>query len=420
MTKYQRITFVIPCRNNLRFLQQAVSSIEEHYADGHDIVIMDDASTDDSWEWIENYGSDKNHILTYRNGGPDRVGHTVLYDIGIQLAKTPIVSILHSDMIITPNYVGNMLKHLKPMSVVSATRIEPPLHPPGPEKYVKNFGMDVDEFTDSKSDFLKFVYEAEYVNEGKVTNGIFAPWMLYKEDFTSIGGHDKLFAPMELEDSDIFNRFHLKGYQLIQSRDAFVYHMTCRGSRFKDGIVIEKEIPLPDGTIWYKPKDSEEYTLLRENKFREWWRKWHIDVLHDDNMMPIVPKRYQTAFVVKNCNLMLLKVLEPWCDRIYVDEVFKVGRAWDYVEMEGENTLYDLSKRVMIIDNQNPYDYDDVIVEFDGSKLTNELFNEFIKKLPFIIEETNELGQFNLGIFDISIVSLTPIDMIQPHFKNVF
>ena len=62
----------------------------------------------------------------------------------------------------------------------------------------------------------------------------------------------------------------------------------------------------------------------------------------------------------------------------------------------------------------------DVIVEFDGSKLTNELFNEFIKKLPFIIEETNELGQFNLGIFDISIVSLTPIDMIKPHFKNVF
>ena len=420
MTKYQRITFVIPCRNNLRFLQQAVGSIEEHYGNQHDIVILDDASNDGTWEWVQSYADGMDYITTYRNDSDDRVGHTVLYDIGIQLAKTPIVSILHSDMIITPNYVGNMLKHLKPMSVVSATRIEPPLHPPGPEKYVKNFGMDVDEFTDSKSDFLKFVYEAEYVNEGKVTNGIFAPWMLYKEDFTSIGGHDKLFAPMELEDSDIFNRFHLKGYQLIQSRDAFVYHMTCRGSRFKDGIVIEKEIPLPDGTIWYKPKDSEEYTLLRENKFREWWRKWHIDVLHDDNMMPIVPKRYQTAFVVKNCNLMLLKVLEPWCDRIYVDEVFKVGRAWDYVEMEGENTLYDLSKRVMIIDNQNPYDYDDVIVEFDGSKLTNELFNEFIKKLPFIIEETNELGQFNLGIFDISIVSLTPIDMIQPHFKNVF
>jgi hypothetical protein len=304
------------------------------------------------------------------------------------------------------------------MSVVSATRIEPPLHPPGPEKYVENFGMEPEEFDDRA--FQKFVYEREYTNEGKVTNGIFAPWMLYKEDFTSIGGHDKLFAPMELEDSDIFNRFHLNGYKLIQSRDAFVYHMTCRGSRFKDGIEIEKIIDLPDGTKWYKPKDSEEYTLLRQTKFREWWRKWHTDVLHDANMMPIVPKRYQTAFVVKNCNLILLPILEPWCDRIYIDEVFEMGRAWDYVEMEGENTLYDLSKKVMIIDNQNPHDYDDVVVEFDGSKLTNVHFNEFIKKLPFIIEEAGEIGKFNWDIFDVTISSLSPIDMIKPHFKNIF
>ena len=31
MTNYQRITFVIPCRSNLPYLQQAVGSIEEHY-----------------------------------------------------------------------------------------------------------------------------------------------------------------------------------------------------------------------------------------------------------------------------------------------------------------------------------------------------------------------------------------------------
>jgi glycosyltransferase involved in cell wall biosynthesis len=412
MTKYQRITFVIPCRNNLRFLQQAVSSIEEHYGDGHDIVIMDDASTDDSWEWIEKYGSDKKHILTYRNGGPDRVGHTVLYDIGIQLARTPIVSILHSDMIVTPNYVQNMLKHLKPMSVVSATRIEPPLHPPGPEKYVKNFGMDVNEFTDAKSDFLKFVYEAEYLNEGKVTNGIFAPWMLYKEDFVSIGGHDKLFAPMELEDSDIFNRFHLNGYQLIQSRDAFVYHMTCRGSRFKDGIEIEKEIPLPDGTIWFKPKDSEEYLQLRATKFKEWWRKWHTDVLHDENMMPIVPKRYNTGFVVKNCTSQLISILEPWCDIIYVDCEYGA-----YVALESKQSDYDITDRVKPIDNEKN---NDIVISFDASKVTNEHFNEFIKKLPFIIEETDSIGTFNWDIFEINIVSLKTIDMIQPHFKNVF
>ena len=234
----ERITFVIPCRSNLPYLKQAVNSIDEYYGSSHNIVILDDASTDGTWEWVTQYSEGRDNIITYRNEGPDRVGHTVLYDVGFKLAETPIVSILHSDMVVSPNYVKNMLKHLKPMSVVSATRIEPPLHPPGPEKYIFNLGLDVNQFLEKKDSFLEFVTHHEKENENKTTNGIFAPWMMYKEDFVSIGGHDFLFAPMELEDSDIFNRFHLNGYELIQSRDAFVYHMTCRGSRFKDGIEI--------------------------------------------------------------------------------------------------------------------------------------------------------------------------------------
>ena len=236
MTHYQSVTFIIPCRNNLVYLKQALNSIEKYYGEYHKIVVLDDASNDGTWEWIQSIN--KPNIKTYRNEGTDRVGHTVLYDKGIRLAETPIVTILHSDMVVTKDYVSNMLKNLKPLSVVSATRIEPPLHPPGPEKYVKNFGMEPEEFIKQFDEFEKFVEVKQAENKNIVTNGIFAPWMIYKEDFRTMGGHDKLFAPMDLEDSDIFNRFHLCGYELIQSRDAFVYHMTCRGSRFKDGIEI--------------------------------------------------------------------------------------------------------------------------------------------------------------------------------------
>ena len=112
MAQYQPITFIIPCRNNLKYLKQAVSSIEDNYNDYHHIVILDDASNDGTWEWIDSLN--KPYIKTYRNGSNNRVGHTVLYDIGIKLAETPIVTILHSDMIVTQNYVGNMLKNLKP------------------------------------------------------------------------------------------------------------------------------------------------------------------------------------------------------------------------------------------------------------------------------------------------------------------
>jgi glycosyltransferase involved in cell wall biosynthesis len=410
MTQYQSVTFVIPCRNNLVYLKQALNSIQKHYGEYHKIVILDDASNDGTWEWMQSIN--KENIKIYRNEGPDRVGHTVLYDRGIQLAETPIVTILHSDMIVTENYVGNMLKNLKPLSVVSATRIEPPLHPPGPEKYVMNFGLEVDEFSAKEEAFTHLVATLETQNEGLVTNGIFAPWMLYKEDFVSIGGHDKLFAPMELEDSDIFNRFHLQQYELIQSRDAFVYHMTCRGSRFKDGIEIEKEIPLPDGTIWYKPKDSEEYTKLRNNKFREWWRKWHTDVLHDDLMMPIVPNRYTTTFVVHNCNPYILAVLEPWCDDIYVDCDFG-----SYIATESNESMFKISDKVHKIGEVMK---NDVQILFDGSKLTNENFEQFIKNIPFIIQQTDSIGSFEWDVFQMHILNLRTKDMVQPLFKNIF
>ena len=410
MAHYQRITFIIPCRNNVKYLKQAVNSIEDCYGDTHNIIILDDASTDGTWEWVQLMEDKHPYIKSYRNNSGDRVGHTVLYDIGIKLAETPIVTILHSDMIVTQNYVGNMLKHLKPLSVVSATRIEPPLHPPGPEKYVKDFGMEPETF--DKAAFQKFVYETEYTTEGKTTKGIFAPWMLYKEDFVQIGGHDLLFAPMELEDSDIFNRFHLQQYELIQSRDAFVYHMTCRGSRFKDGIEIEREIPLPDGTIWYKPKDSEEYTKLRNNKFKEWWRKWHTDVLHDDLMMPIVPNRYDTTFVVHNCNEYLLQALEPWCDRLYVDCEYK-----NYVSSEQKETMFDISDKIHSIGDEMK---GDVHIMFDGYGLTNENYNQFLKNIPFIIQQTDSVGSFEWDIFQLHIFNLRTKDMVAPFFKNIF
>lgn len=410
MTQYQSVTFIIPCRNNLVYLKQALNSIQKHYGEYHKIVILDDASNDGTWEWMQSIN--KENIKIYRNEGPDRVGHTVLYDKGIQLAETPIITILHSDMIVTENYVGNMLKNLKPLSVVSATRIEPPLHPPGPEKYVMNFGLEVDEFSAKEEAFTHLVATLETQNEGLVTNGIFAPWMLYKEDFVSIGGHDKLFAPMELEDSDLFNRFHLQQYELIQSRDAFVYHMTCRGSRFKDGIEIERIIDLPDGTKWYKPKDSEEYTKLRENKFKEWWRKWHTDVLHDDLMMPIVGNRYDTTFVVHNCNEHLLKVLEPWCDRIYVDCDYK-----EFAFREQGESMFDLRNKFYSIGDDMR---GDVQILFDGAKLTSENFTQFIKNIPFIIQQTDSVGSFEWDVFQLHIFNLRTKDMVIPLFKNIF
>ena len=278
------------------------------------------------------------------------------------------------------------------MSVVSATRIEPPLHPPGPEKYVRNFGMEVDEFTNQKDEFLEFVNSKELIDRDKTSIGIFAPWVMYKEDFTSIGGHDFLFAPMELEDSDIFNRFHLNEYKLIQSRDAYVYHMTCRGSRFADGAQRN-----PNGEVFMKNRETDEWLTQNQRSTRNFLRKWGHMCKHDSLMKPIVPPKYNIQFIIENGNAQLLELLEPWCDNINIS--IPQTEIDEYIKKEQPDTKIDLKERI----NQNVSN--DIQIVFDGNKFTQNSFN-IIQQMSAILESNEiERGEFELDIFSIKVNS---------------
>jgi glycosyltransferase involved in cell wall biosynthesis len=392
------VTLVIPSRNNGKYVSYAYRSIKKYLPKEVEVILLDDASTDGTWEWMQNMEKLEGPKI-YRNEGPERIGHTVLYDIGAKMATNEIFGIFHADMIATPNYLTNMVKHLKRGTVVSATRIEPPLHPPGPEKIVENFGMEPEEFR--TDEFLKFVGNQESLNKDKTTPGIFAPWLMYVEDFMSIGGHDKrVFAPMELEDSDLFNRFLLTGYKFVQARDSFVYHMTCRGSRFKDGIQIQQEIPVGGGKVWKRSKDSEEYTNLRQIKFREWWRKWHMNVLHDEMMMPKVCKRYDIGYIVRNATPQVLNFLEPWSDTIYVDLPHRPIAL--YLSEEQKISHYNIENRVKLINDKKT---NNVLVEFDAVNFKQEHV-KLIEDMMFILEDSGEVGEFEYDIFKFTIKSM--------------
>jgi glycosyltransferase involved in cell wall biosynthesis len=397
------VSLVIPSRNNLKYVKAAYESIRRHLGNDVEVILLDDASTDDTWKWMCDTCMIPGHnTIAHRNKGPERVGHTVLYDEGARMANNEIFGIFHADMLATPHYIENMVKHLKRGTVVSATRVEPPLHPPGPEKHVINFGMEPEEFREKE--FIEWVSgaEAALLNQNAVSNGIFAPWMMYKEDFFAINGHDKrVFAPMELEDSDLFNRFLLKGYKLIQSRDAFVYHMTCRGSRFKDGVKIVQQIPVGGGHIWNRAQDSDEYTQLRNIKFREWWRKWHMDVLHDSNMLPIVYPRYKVGLYIENANMQFLEFFEPWVDFIYINDPNLIEA---YIAKEQPRTKFNLQERVII--HSTLRGFEDIKITFDAHKFDPNKHIPLWKQFPLIIQESGEEGTMELDIFTVDIDSL--------------
>ncbi len=377
-----KITFVIPSRNNLEFLQLAYESIR-NLNTTHEILVLNDASTDGTQEWINNQQDED--LIVYHNPGPERIGIVGMFDKGIEMARTDIIMAFHSDMVACKDFDINILKHLEKGKVITGTRVEPPLHPDGPEKILRNFGIEVDEFN-----MEEWYEKSNLLKNERVTEGIFAPWCMYKEDFLAIGGHDELFAPQSKEDSDLFNRFHLKGYKFIQPWDALVYHFTSRGSRFN------KHSGGAAG------KNSDEWLQTTTKNGRNFIRKWGHFIKHTPLMKPIVPPKYNIGLIIKNCNDSLLHALEPWGDILYIDEGNTPSMIDNYIILESPNTDYDLYSRLRPYDNEKNCE---ILVEIDG-KIFNEEDWKILMQLSEIIKDSGSIGKFQLNNIIVEIIQM--------------
>ncbi|SVC59469.1 uncharacterized protein METZ01_LOCUS312323, partial [marine metagenome] len=211
------ISFVIPSRNNKKYLEWSYDSIRKNLGYTHEILLADDFSDDGTWKYLQEVQDKDIGVQIFRNEGPDRKGIVYWYDFLCEKATNDVVMFFHADMYACPNLDTEILKHLEPGKVVSATRIEPPLHPDGPEKILMDLGIEPDEF--KESELLSWLISSPELHHSKLsketTEGIFAPWAIYKEDYEKVGGHDELFAPQSKEDSDIFNRMHLLDYKFV-------------------------------------------------------------------------------------------------------------------------------------------------------------------------------------------------------------
>jgi len=394
------ISFIQPSRNNCKYLKWSYNSLRKHLGYRHEICVFSDFSNDGTVEWCEEIAKKDDNFKYIVNDGtwfgentgePSRMGHTLGYDKLInEVATNDIVMIYHADMYALPNMDTEVLKHLKPGIVVSATRIEPPLHPKGPEKVLMDFGIEPEEF--KEQELLKW-YSEDYKPEQETTEGIFAPWAIYKKDFQSINGHDPLYAPQSKEDSDIFNRFVLAGYKLIQTREGCVYHMTCRGSRFADGAKRN-----PDGEVFMKNRETDEWLAQNQRSTRNFVRKWGQMVDHDSLLKPIITSKYNIGFKLTNsCDYNTLRELEPWCSNLYVDDKELIE---DYINLEQPDTQFDLTEKLCKPDVQN-----DVMVEFNPLQLNKNNF-QLLMILPKVIQDSGEIGESEIDIFKVFISSL--------------
>ena len=385
------ISLIQPGRNNLKYLKWSYDSIRKNQGKHEvQICVADDASTDGTWQWCLETMEKDLKFQAIRNNTGERLGHTILYDKLVnEVAKHDVCMIYHADMYLMPGALDQIEHKLTDKTIVSLTRIEPPLHPDGPEKMLMDFGVEPEEF--KEDELLEWFKKVQLQQLTKITEGIFAPWAFYKKDFQEIGGHDPLYAPQSKEDSDIFNRFQLNGIKFKQTWGGCVYHMTCRGSR-RNTVDKAKNIY----------EDSPEWLAQNQRSTRNFIRKWGHFVMHDPTLIPIVPPKYDIGFIIKNCNNQLLTALEPWCDTIYTDQGNVPTLIKDYIEKEQINTIIDLNKRVLPYDNEKQ---NEILIGIDANTFNQDDFVN-IQRLSQILQSSGEIGEFDLGNLNINIIQM--------------
>ena len=378
-----QITFCIPSKSNLRYLKYSIPSIRNNsYRKDHKISVFVDSDEDGTVEWLEAnkdiYGID---YFVNPHLGKSLFGIGKAYDYLIENSTTDIFMVFHADMIMGQDMDLLTYNHLESKTAVCPTRVEPPLHPNLGEKIIKPFGLYPEEFVEDK--FVEFVEQNR--TSDKVTDGIFAPWMMFKEEFLSIGGHDPRMHSCR-EDSDVFNRLALAGFTFKQPWNALVYHFTGRGA----GQFSQSDAEVDKGRHEFWKKQM-------HNSTREFIRKWKSNVNHTNEMKPIVSPVYNMGIVINNCNTNLLNALEPWSNDIYVDCDIS-----QYYESEKNNTTDNLLEKLHTIDTEVR---NDVVMVLDGRTFGQQEYN-FLMQMQAICKNQGKPGKYKLGNLEVHINKL--------------
>jgi glycosyltransferase involved in cell wall biosynthesis len=356
------ITFCIPSKNNLRYLKTCITSIQKNSHYQNEILVFVDRDDDGTSKWLDEVGI--KYVLN-KESECKGIGHA--YDTLFKLANNELVVAFHADMIMGIDADKNLVKHHKRGTVVCSTRIEPPLHPPGPEKIVRDFGLWPEDI--KLDEFDSFVKSCLTANKDKTTGSSFAPWLVDRRDHI---GHDPVFLSV-YEDADLFRRFVLAGYKMIQSWDSLVYHLTCRGGQFLGAEKMED----------FNKKDE---LWLKNNQLSmlEYIRKWGGYFKEYGPCEPRPNKKYDVGLRASNCDSNVFQ-FEPFFSNLSLDL-----NSLNYVRDAQPKSKFDIgSKFVQELSN-------DIVIETDFSKVGYDKLQYLISNIEDILEDAEPHSSYEI------------------------
>jgi len=361
------ISTLVGLKNNLDYSKKFYERFRKVYPN-EELCFVSYGSSDGTHQWLDSL-NDENLKYFYSE---EKKTFSDTFNKCAEIATKEYIVFCHNDIVMLEGWLENIEKHINKSTAVTYTTIEPPIFAghDRPGKIIKDFGLEFDEVDYNRLE--KFVKETQLQNENKTSEGSAFFIAQHRGMYLAIGGMDNLYSPMFCEDDDILYRLKLLGINTIVSLDSIVYHFVSKTSRFSEE---HKN----------NTNEIEQKSIL--NKIRKWGRYSLDNKSHT----------YDIGLIIPNCNIELLKSLEPLVSTIYVD-----CNINEYINSEQLNTKINLKKKVKTINNVR--DNDIIIYCKDASKFNKDDYSLIANLSQFISNgEVKENSTFDFQNFTFNV-----------------
>lgn len=233
-------SIIILTYNKLEYTKLCIESIRQFTAPfSYELIVVDNHSTDGTIEWLK----EQEDISTIYN--EVNLGFPKGCNQGIAIAKGSNILLLNNDVIVTYNWLHNLLNNLYSGEDIGAVG-------PVTNNCPNSQSIPIPYHSINEMHTFASQYNSQQAHPEERLKLIGFCLLIKKEVVDKIGVLDEIFSPGNYEDDDYSARIREAGYRLLLCRDTFIHHF---------GSVSFKERP-------------EEYTQLLDRNRKRFEAKW--------------------------------------------------------------------------------------------------------------------------------------------------
>jgi GT2 family glycosyltransferase len=207
-------SLVILTYNCLRYTQACLLSIARHTPEHHEVVVVDNASSDGTPEYLRQLPEHRLILNT------DNRGYAAGNNQGLALSRGDYLLLLNNDVIVTPGWLAGMLAHFErhPRLGILGPRTN---CISGPQKIPLDYHpWDIDAM-----EAVALQRRVRFEGQLSLTQRVAGFAMMFRRElYDQIGGLDERFGTGNFEDDDYCQRALEAGYEIGIAEDVFIHH----------------------------------------------------------------------------------------------------------------------------------------------------------------------------------------------------